>query len=70
MGRGCDSPDCVIGLCRRCHELFDRGALDLLPHLSGQGFGVELAHMQGHYDDPLSVLIRLSGTYWVPVVRS
>jgi hypothetical protein len=66
LGRGCDSPLCVIALCRFHHEQFDRGDLDLCPHLSCRGFGAELAHMQGHYEDPLSVLIRLSGTYWVP----
>lgn len=63
---GCDHRDCVIGLCRVHHDLFDGGNLDLLPHLSGAGFEVELAHMQGHYSDPLSVLIRLSGMRWVP----
>lgn len=67
---GCDSADCVIGLCRRCHEEFDAGRLDLLPHLSGQGFEVELAHMQGHYSDPLSVVFRLSGVRWQPVPDS
>lgn len=66
LGRGCAAPDCVIALCREHHEQFDRGDLDLLPHLSGAGFETELAHMQGHYSDPLSVLIRLSGCRWVP----
>jgi hypothetical protein len=66
LGRGCDHPDCVIGLCRAHHEQFDRGDLDLLPYLSGAGFEAELAHMQGHYSDPLSVVIRLSGCRWVP----
>jgi hypothetical protein len=67
MGRGCDHPDCVIALCREHHEQFDKDELDLLPHLSGAGFEAELAHMQGHYSDPLSVVIRLSGCRWVPV---
>lgn len=66
LGRGCDSVDCCIALCRIHHEQFDRGDLDLLPHISGAGFEVELAHMQGHYSDPLSVVIRLSGHRWVP----
>jgi hypothetical protein len=66
LGRGCDHPDCVIALCRRHHEEFDRSTLDLLPHLSGAGFERELAHMQGHYSDPLSVVFRLSGMRWVP----
>ena len=30
---GCDDADCVVALCRRCHRSFDRGELDLLPHL-------------------------------------
>lgn len=64
--RGCDSPDCVIGLCRVHHRAFDDGALDLLPFLSGGGFEAELAHMQGHYSDPLSVVFRLSGCRWIP----
>lgn len=67
LGRGCHHADCVIALCREHHEQFDRGDLDLLPHLSGAGFETELAHMQGHYSDPLSVVIRLSGVRWVPV---
>lgn len=66
MGRGCDDPACVIALCRLHHEQFDRGDLDLLPHLSGRGFEVELAHMQLHYSDPMSVLIRLTGCRWIP----
>jgi hypothetical protein len=64
--RGCDSEDCVIGLCRAHHRAFDDGALDLLPFLSGGGFEAELAHMQGHYSDPLSVVHRLSGCRWAP----
>jgi hypothetical protein len=66
MGRGCDDADCVIALCRLHHEAFDRGDLDLLPHLAGRGFNRELAHAQWHYDDPLSLLIRLSGHRWTP----
>jgi hypothetical protein len=70
LGRGCDSASCVIALCRRHHEEFDSGRLDLLPHLSGAGFEVELAHMQGHYSDPYSVLVRLSGHRWIPEERA
>lgn len=70
MGRGCDSADCVIALCRYHHTEFDEDRLDLLPHLSGRGFEVELAHMQGHYSDPLSVVIRLSGHRWIPEERA
>lgn len=64
--RGCDNEDCVIALCREHHRALDDGRIDLLPFLSGQGFERELAHMQGHYGDPLSVLYRLSGVRWVP----
>lgn len=64
--RGCEHEDCVIGLCRVHHRAFDDGALDLLPFLSGGGFEAELAHMQGHYSDPLSVVFRLSGCRWIP----
>lgn len=64
--RGCDHADCVIALCRTHHREFDGGNLDLTKHLSGHGYGVELAHMQGHYDDPVSVLQRLSGMRWAP----
>jgi hypothetical protein len=46
--------------------MFDDGRLDLLPHISGRGFRAELAHMQMHYDDPISVLVRLSGMRWMP----
>jgi hypothetical protein len=63
---GCSESDCVIALCRLCHRAFDDGRLDLLPYLAGQGFRAELAHMQSHYDDPLSVLYRLSGMRWRP----
>jgi 5-methylcytosine-specific restriction endonuclease McrA len=40
---GCDEPACVVPLCRRCHRAFDRGQLDLLPHLEPR-FRAELAH--------------------------
>jgi hypothetical protein len=68
--RGCDHEDCVIGLCRPHHRAFDDGTLDLLPYVAGQGFTRELAHMQGHYDDPLSVVYRLSGCRWAPIERA
>lgn len=64
--RGCDHPACVIALCREHHRQFDDGRLDLLPHLAARGFEAELAHMQGHYSDPLSVIFRLSGMRWAP----
>lgn len=67
---GCEDAACVIALCRMHHRLFDDGKLDLLPHVAGRGFERELAHMQGHYGDPLSVVFRLSGLRWVPDERS
>lgn len=48
---GCADPDCVVPLCRwipdgsGCHQLFDEGALDLLPRLAGsEAYAVEQAH--------------------------
>lgn len=69
LGRGCDDAACVIALCRRHHEMYDHHEIDLLRHLAGRGFEVELAHMQLHYSDPLSVVIRLSGHRWIPEPR-
>jgi hypothetical protein len=62
---GCDDPDCVVSLCRTHHRQFDDGALDLLPHLAHRGYGRELGHMMAHYEDPLSVLHRLTGQRWI-----
>lgn len=61
---GCDDPDCVVALCRRCHRAFDRGELDLLPHLE-PGFRAELAHAVGHLP-LLALLLRLTGARWAP----
>ena len=44
---GCDHPDCVIPLCRRCHRGFDDGALDLGERL-GQHYRRELDHALIH----------------------
>lgn len=42
---GCDSPDCVIPLCRGCHRAFDNGELNLLERLAGsEAWAVEQAH--------------------------
>jgi hypothetical protein len=61
---GCDEPDCVVPLCRRCHRAYDRGELDLLPHLEPR-FRAELAHTLAHL--PLiGVLIRVTGSRWTP----
>ena len=44
---GCAHPDCVIGLCRTHHRLFDSGRLALAPYL-GRGFRRERAHALRH----------------------
>jgi hypothetical protein len=56
---GCDDPLCVVPGCRRCHRLFDKGQLDLLPDLVRK-FRAEIAHAQMHMD-PISLLERLTG---------
>jgi hypothetical protein len=59
---GCDDAACVVPLCQRCHRAYDRGELDLLPHL-GPRFRAELAHALTHL--PLiAVLRRVTGTRW------
>jgi hypothetical protein len=44
---GCDHPDCVVPLCRRCHRAYDAGMLDLLPRLEPR-FRPEVAHAVLH----------------------
>jgi hypothetical protein len=44
---GCDSPDCILPMCRTCHRAFDLGELDLLPTLQAN-FRSELAHAVLH----------------------
>lgn len=61
---GCDEPECVIPLCRRCHRAYDRGALDLLSHLE-PGYRTELAHALGHLS-LLTLLRRVTGQRWLP----
>lgn len=62
---GCDHPDCVVPLCRACHRAYDRGELDLLPHLE-PAFRAELAHALRHL--PLiGVLQRVTGRRWRPL---
>jgi len=64
---GCGDPDCVVPLTREEHEAFDRGELDLLPHLVHHGCWRELAHMVlVHEVDPLSMLHRLTGEQHEP----
>jgi hypothetical protein len=61
---GCDEPECVAPLCRTCHRAFDRGELDLLPHLEPR-FRAELAHALSH-QPLLALLRRVTGTRWRP----
>jgi hypothetical protein len=44
---GCDSPDCVVALCRTHHRLFDCARLALKPFL-WSGHERELAHALSH----------------------
>jgi hypothetical protein len=62
---GCDEPDCVVPLCRRCHRAYDRGALDLLPHLEPL-CRAELAHALTHLS-LVALLQRVSAVRWTPV---
>lgn len=61
---GCDDPDCVVALCRPHHRAFDRGELDLLPHLE-PGYRRELAHALEHLP-LLALLQRVTGERWEP----
>jgi hypothetical protein len=62
---GCDDAGCCVGLCRGCHRRYDRGELDLLPHLEPRCRD-ELAHALGHLG--LLALLRLvTGARWRPV---
>ena len=44
---GCGDPLCVVPLCRGHHRAYDRGDLDLLPHLE-PGWRAQLGHAVGH----------------------
>jgi hypothetical protein len=57
---GCGDALCVVPLCRRCHRTYDRGELDLLPHLE-PGRRAQLAHAVGHVG-LIGALRRISGT--------
>lgn len=61
---GCDHPDCVVPLCRRCHRAFDERRLDLLVHLEPR-LRAELAHAVGHLS-LIALLERLTGERWAP----
>lgn len=62
---GCDHPDCVVPLCRRCHRAFDDGRLDLLPYVEPR-HRIELAHALSHLA-LLELLERLTAERWAPV---
>jgi hypothetical protein len=57
---GCGEPRCVVPLCRGCHRAYDRGELDLLPHLE-PAWRAQLAHAVGHVG-LLGALRRISRT--------
>ncbi len=59
---GCDEPECVVALCRPDHRAFDRGTLDLLPHLE-PGCRRELAHAVEHLG-LIGALRRVTGRRW------
>jgi hypothetical protein len=59
---GFDEPACVVPLCR-CHGAFDRGELDLLPHLEPR-FWPELAHGLLHLG-LLGLLGRVTSARWM-----
>jgi hypothetical protein len=61
---GCDHADCVVPLCRVHHRLYDRGELDLLPHLEPR-HRAELGHSLTHLS-LMAVLCRVTGTRWAP----
>ena len=56
---GCGDALCVVPLCRRCHRAYDRGELDLLPHLE-PAWRSQLAHAVGHVG-MIGALRRISG---------
>ena len=57
---GCGDVFCVVPLCRHHHRVYDRGELDLLPHLE-PGWRAQLAHAVGHLG-LVRALRRVSGT--------
>jgi hypothetical protein len=61
---GCDEPECVVPLDRRCHRAYDRGELDLLSHLE-PSYRAELAHGMLHLG-LMRLLRRVTGTRWAP----
>jgi len=65
---GCDHPECVVPLCRRCHRAFDDGRLDLLPYLEPHR-RAELAHALQHLG-LLALLERLTAERWATLGRA
>lgn len=61
---GCDHEDCVIGLSRRFHRLYDEGELDILPYLTL----AEQAHAVSHLGI-LGALKRTTGENYQPELR-
>jgi hypothetical protein len=61
---GCDDADCVVPLCRTHHRRYDRGQLDLLPHLEPR-YRAELSHGLLHLG-LFRLLRRVTGTRWAP----
>jgi hypothetical protein len=59
---GCDSPHCVVALCRNCHRAFDLGGVDLEPVIALPEFSVERAHMASHMSFQRCIQ-RLNGRY-------
>ena len=58
---GCDSPLCVIPLCRECHRAYDDHQLDVLPLLDWS----EQAHAVSHIG-LIGALERLTNLDWRP----
>ena len=65
---GCDHPDCVVPLCRRCHRAFDDGRLDLLPYLEPHR-RAELAHALQHLG-LIELLERVTAERWAALERA
>jgi hypothetical protein len=65
---GCDEADCVVPLCRIHHRRYERGQLDLLPHLEPR-FRTELQHGLGHLG-LLGLLRRVTGVRWMGVPQA
>jgi len=65
---GCGDPLCVIPLCRQHHRAYDRGELDLLPHLE-PGSRAQLAHAVSHVG-LIGAIRQITGSRRLPDERS